>query len=96
MHIDERETVVRIGYGPDATVSVWTTERAIMGKCKRAGWRLEQESVNRRGTIVGQEWVSSANDLKISVKKPGRPKVKTGFLVSGQVARKNTRKHGEQ
>lgn len=81
MHIDERETVVRIGYGPNGEASVWSTERRVWGKCKRAGWKMVQEAKSIRGSIVGQEWVSSSNDLTLSVKKPGRGKVRTGFAL---------------
>ena len=83
MHIDERETVVRIGYGPEGTASIWTTERAIMNKCRKAGWKMAQESVSKRGAVVGQEWVASPKDIGITVKKPGRGKVRTGFALRG-------------
>lgn len=88
MTMEERETVVRIGYGPDGQASIWSTERRIWGQCRRAGWKMVQESVTKRGSIVGQEWVSGADDLRLSVRKPGRPKVKTGFAVREQPARK--------
>jgi hypothetical protein len=83
MHIDERETVVRIGYGPVGEVSVWTTERAVMAKCRKAGWKLANEARSQRGGLVGQEWVAGSNDIKISVKKPGRPKIRTGYALKG-------------
>lgn len=81
MSIEERETIVRIGYGPDGQASIWTTEKSIMTKCRRAGWRMEQETLSKRGAIVGQEWVSSSKDIRIGVKKAGREKVKTGFAL---------------
>jgi hypothetical protein len=52
-----------------------------MTKCRKAGWKMEQETLSRRGATVGQEWVSSSNDLGITVKKPGRPKVRTGYAL---------------
>ena len=81
MNIEERETVVRIGYGPDGQASIWSTERRIWGQCKRAGWKMVQECVTKRGSIAGQEWVAGANDLRLSVRKPGRAKVRTGFAL---------------
>lgn len=83
MNIEERETVIRVGYGPNGEVSIWTTERTVMTKCRRAGWRMEQEALSKRGAIVGQEWVSSSKDFRIGVKKAGREKIKTGFALRG-------------
>ena len=81
MNVDERETIVRVGYGPDAEVSVWTTEKTVMTKCRRAGWRMNLETLSHRGAIVGQEWVAGSNDIRISMRKPGRGKIMTGYAL---------------
>lgn len=77
----ERETIVRIGYGAEADVSIWSTQLAVWRKCQKAGWRLTSESKTERGRVCGQEWVASASDLTFSCKKPGRKKIVTGFAV---------------
>jgi hypothetical protein len=81
MQAEERETIVRVGYGPGATVSIWSTERAVWSKCKKACWTLVSESKTERGRVCGQDWEASAQDVRISCKKPGRAKIKSGFAV---------------
>jgi hypothetical protein len=89
---EEKETVVRIGYGPGAEASVWSTQRAIWAKCRKAGWKLAESSTNQRGTVVGQEWTAPADCFRISMRKPGRQKVKTGFALRKKAYWKGTEK----
>ena len=84
MEIDDRETVVRISHGPGARVSIWSTERGMWAKCKKACWTLVVETLTARGRVCGQEWEAGAQDVIISCKKPGRAKIKSGFAVHPQ------------
>ena len=81
MEVSERETIVRIGYGPSALVSIWSTERAVWSRCRRANWTLVSESHTARGRVCGQEWEAGSKDIIISCKKPGREKIRSGFAV---------------
>jgi hypothetical protein len=88
MHIDERETVIRVGYGPAGMVSVWSTERGVWAKLKRAGWVLVNESKSASGRCVGQEWEGRPSDLSVIYKKPGRAKSRRGFATRPDNIRK--------
>ena len=88
MNIEERETVIRIGYGPNPDVSVWSTERGVWAKCKKANWKLVGESKHASGRVIGQEWEASRRDIMISYKKPGRESIRRGFAVHPQNIRK--------
>ena len=79
MTTDERETIVSLRYGPDAEVSIYSTERGIWAKCKKAGWRLHSEQRGKDGKILAQDWVSGPRDFGLSIKRVGRAKKLTGY-----------------
>ena len=82
MNDTERETIIRIGYGDRAAISIWSTQRAVWSKCRKAGWLLVSESKTARGRVCGQEWEGKPSDLTFSCKKPGRKKIVTGFAIN--------------
>ena len=79
MTTDERETIVSLRYGLDAEVSIYSTERSIWAKCKRAGWRLHSEQRSKTGRVLAQDWVSGPRDFGLSIKRVGRPKTRRGY-----------------
>ena len=84
MRVEERETIVSISYVPPGEVSVYSTQRVMWEKCRKAGWRLHAEEKDRNGRSIWQDWVAGPNDLRISPRRVGRANIKTGYALKAR------------
>ena len=83
MSPEERETIVNFDYF-GKKVAVWTTQRGLMARFKRAGWHVVSEARSKRGSLIGMEFESSIRNLTLRVKKEGSGKARVGFALKAR------------